>query len=329
MPSDREARGSTRIGPAAFAPAIVVATVAIVLLATSPAWAAGAAGPQGRWTGNGTWTNGLLVATAAPSTPGVTVAPASSADTYGMAFGIVGVSEALPNGTPAGSADMPHAQWGVLNRTTSSHFEIVYFATVRVIAANGSTQGWTFAAVDFTASGAGIARDPASTAITVNVSVSSWPWKTQADSLELSVPLWPRNSQENYLASIPNVDRISCNSNATTAPLEYFAWDSYAVATGPAGQTTTLVTSAVATASSAFATVHVSIPNPPQPNSTIRYGGVLGLWEHAPPPPVPLYVLAIGSAAAVIAGSLLALVMRSVWKRAPSLQWVEGTDGGD
>lgn len=312
----RQSVRSRGLSPRSWLPALIVTGLMLsVLLLTSGAPAA--PGTSGRWVGRNLWTNGQLEASFALSLPGVTLGSPNDPGAYGMYAGVRAISEVTSEGSPVATAWFNGSYWNIGNLTASDRVAVQYSASVPV---QGGETPRAQASVTVAYSIPPVpASSPGYTDIGVTVSVGHWPWADPTDQLEMLFPVWPSNATESHLASSAGGVSVDCLSNDTGAVLEYLAWNTTGQTVPSTEGAGALPAQANVTFVSPRAFVWVRFAATPSIYSGFEYAVTIGVFTpaKAPAPSAALDAGLLAASGTVIAA--LAVWMRALGKRAPSL----------
>jgi len=293
-------------GALSIAAALSVGLLLVVPSAAGAPRASAGIGVVGAWTSSGAaWSNGVVLCVFEPSAPEVAVSASNLANS-GISVGITSVEEVSATGAVTGITPSDGMSWTVTNRTSSLWYDESYSAAVRVAppASATATLGTVDLRVDFLLPITyveGVTENLS--AVTMQLSVSGWPWQASEDHLVVNLGLSPAfPGTEHFAAPTPNGSVVASVSNQSGRSLEYFAPGIEAVAqatTGPAQSTPVAPTWTLGAAGASLA---LAVGTSVAEFQTLNYTAHVGVFLPATVAGLPLsdYVVVGGVAALVV-----------------------------
>jgi len=305
----------------------LLTTLAVVVLLGIPT--AGAAPALGRvsWSDPGmSWTNGEVLCVFQPSAPEVAVSASDLANS-GVTVAIASVEEVSSSGAVVATTPSSGFTWQVENRSTSLWYDESYSAnlTVGPSATSVRSLGTVALRIDFLLAVSYVEGATENlTAVTMELSLSGWPWQASADHLVVFLSLVPSYpGTEHFETPASGSAMVTSVSNETGRSLEYFAAGTEATVEGATGPSTATPVAPTWTIAPAAATVGLSVGTNVAQFSAMNYTAHVGIVLPASVAGLPLsdYLLVGGSAALIAA--VVGLELRRVRRRPSDLIFVE------
>lgn len=313
-----------RLGRSVRIPLFLTLIAAVVALLAAPATAA--ASPADRSVYEPVaWSNGMVLCEFNGSVPEVVVSALASDDT-GLALAAGSIAEVSALGVDVAVANLSAADWTATNASNASVLALVYTADVTVTSplALAVSLGSVRVAVEFALA---LPTGPAAASadsVAFQFLISSWPWQTLGDHLQLALPSWAAYSDNERLAlgsaGGPLLTGVSASTGASLEVL--YGATSAAVDPGTVlASTVSAVASVGGNNSSAALTVEFGSTDGPY--SSLSYAGSVRVFVPTTIAGIPTIDLLLVGGAAALVSAVVALGTRRVRGRPSRLTYVE------
>lgn len=307
------ARGYAAGHPVTLLPAVAVALVVLLVVASARTGAAGPSGPKLTplvWSGGRNASNGILGMGLSEFGANVSVGPAGGAPGAALEVGYEGLEEIGSSGNPIASARLPNASSGALpgwissNESTSTSFAFQLDQIFQAARPTGVVRGNATVVLTI-ASGATSAT---AANLTIDLAIEGWPWVHDTDALVLNLSVRPVAPPVGLLAGV-GPDEVGCGPSGAAS--ETLAWPASVLAIDSSGDHLSVADESVLEGNGSGGLLQIAIPG--GDGGYAQVDVVLSISVPMAPssaPPLPLTLVALCAAWAGVVGAVAWVALR-------------------